>query len=56
MTPVPTKQQELRFRGSDLRWSARASSSRQGSVLLVMLALLLCGGVWLAALWQRFGA
>ena len=43
MTPVPTTQQELRFRGSDLRWSARVrmSSSRQGSVLLVMLALLL---------------
>lgn len=36
-------------------WNSLSKRAKDVGSAAVMLSLLLCGGVWLAALWQRFG-
>ena len=35
-------------------WHALSKRAKDMGSAAVLLALLLCGGIWLAALWQRF--
>ena len=37
-------------------WHALSKRAKDVGSAAVMLSLLLCGGIWLAALWQRFGS
>ena len=37
-------------------WHALSKRAKDLGSAAVLLALLLCGGIWLAALWQRFAA
>ncbi len=39
-----------------LEWHALSKRAKDMGSAAVLLSLLLCGGIWLAALWQRFGA
>lgn len=39
--------------GSD--WHALSKKAKDMGSAAVLLSLLLCGGIWTAALWQRFG-
>jgi diacylglycerol kinase (ATP) len=36
-------------------WHSLSKRAKDVGSAAVMLSLLLCGGIWLAALWQRFG-
>ncbi len=37
-------------------WHALSKRAKDMGSAAVLLSLLLCGGIWLAALWQRFGS
>jgi diacylglycerol kinase (ATP) len=37
-------------------WHALSKRAKDMGSAAVMLSLLLCGGIWAAALWQRFGS
>lgn len=37
-------------------WHALSKRAKDIGSAAVLLSVLLCGGIWLAALWQRFGA
>ena len=39
-----------------LEWHDLSKRAKDMGSAAVLLSLLLCGGIWLAALWQRFGA